>query len=139
MNKVYRCLNCGFALTVDSEDPRSLEQINAVCHSKELRGVEDLSQCPSCHEYMKRGGRKNGKVSMPDITSAGTLIEETEEVKAEVEQMQKDFEDVISTKAQGHLTAIRQKYGNDKIFGFSVDDLVARHEIYKERLAKEAK
>lgn len=137
MNKTYRCFTCGFALTTAADDPRSLEQINAEVHAKELAGVENKLECPACHGYLKRhGGRKPGRVAMPDITEAGIIEEETPEKKAQFEELNRDFQTILDKRGDGTLTALRQKYGSQKIFSYSVQDLVDWHDKIKAKKNK---
>lgn len=117
MNKTYRCLTCGFALVVDSEDQRPLAEINLAHHAKELQTAENKAECPACHDYIRRGGRKNNKIKMPLIEQAGALVDEAL-VAEELARKNTIFQSI----AEG--VAVETEPG-EKIFGFSVEDLQA--------------
>ena len=132
-NKTYRCLTCGFALTCDETD--DLATVNRSNHQYSLQGIEDGTACPACHAYLKKhGGRKYGRVQMPDIKTAGKLEDESNPgVLAKRQALDKDFHDLNANRGAGNLTALRAKYsGNKKIYSFSVDDLIAQHDNNKQ-------
>lgn len=114
MNKTYRCLDCGFVLTVDANDNRSFEEINHQIHRDELYGVEDKSVCPSCSHKMRKSGGK-----------ANPLKEETAAIRAQVKEIEADFQDLVNNRAKGRLTAVRAKYGTKKLWGKTIDELLA--------------
>lgn len=122
---------CGFALVVDASDTRPLSQINAENHAKELDGISNKEECPSCNGYLKRwGGRKNGKIEMPDISSPGTLQDE-ETISAEFSELNRDYIYLRDNGDAENTSALKKKYKNKKLFGFSVDDIVSLHEKNK--------
>lgn len=68
---------------------------------------------------------------MPDIAEPGSLQEEST-VADQLAEMSQDFYDLQLKRAKGRLTAMRSKYGSNKIFGYSVDDLIAIHDEAQE-------
>jgi len=108
----YRCFTCGFVQdfepTVD----------NVAIHHPWMAG-KPITDCPACTQYLiKYGGRKNGKVAMPDITEVGVIVAETEEVLTEIQKRIADSQKILAGDEQ-----VAQEYGDQKIFGYSVDDL----------------
>lgn len=109
----YRCLTCGFA-----QDFQPTSESVALHHP--WMGGLPVNQCPACTEYLKKhGGRKPGKIRMPDITEAGVLESEST-IADKLSEMNRDFHDVTN----GMRTAeLKKKYGKEKLFGWTIDEL----------------
>lgn len=119
---VYRCLTCGF--TQDFEPtPESV-----VINHPWMAGLP-VNQCPACTKYVKEyGGRKNGKVEMPDISSPGQIKRE-EEVSKELGELNRDFHSIHDDGvSESELKALKEKYEGKKLFGWSVDDCLTLKE-----------
>ena len=121
----YRCLSCGFAQDFDPADEAK------VVKNHPWMKDEDMSNCPACHKYLNEyGGRKYGRIEMPDIKIAGVLQDESNPaVLAKRREMDTDFQELTARRGKGKLSAIRGRYtGSKKIFGFSVDELIEQHD-----------
>lgn len=122
---IYRCLTCGYA-----QDFVPTPEENAK-HFPWMKG-EETSKCPACVQYLKKyGGRKPGKLDMPDIVDAGEIIEETEEVAQMVAEIDADLQKLASGDK-----SVASKYVGKKLFGFSADDLDELHMKREESKAR---
>lgn len=112
----FRCLTCGYV----QDFPPSEESMRV--HFPHLEGKS--TECPACRGYLKtHGGRKNGKIEMPDIVEPGTLEDESlPEVAQKLKELDADFEKLSS----GDET-LKDKYKNKKLFGWTPDELIAMH------------
>ena len=78
-----------------------------------------INQCPACTQYIqKKGGRKNGKIEMPDISSPG-IIQHEDSISVQFDEMTRDFNEAAERPSQ----ALKNKYVGKKLFGWSVDEL----------------
>lgn len=135
----YYCLTCGFSTNKYVDDPTLIEVHLWNHHKEELKNTEGPSlECPACHGYKNVwGGRKLGKVEMPDFDSIGTiqheheLLPEGKTVFEKFQEIEGDFQLVLKDRAQGKLTNLRSKYGARKLWGYSLDDLLERYELIR--------
>lgn len=128
MKKRYRCLECGFCLVADGSKP--LEQINYENHADVLTGPS--LDCPACTGYLKKyGGRKNGKIQMPDISVVGSLADETT-VSDELAELNADWYELEKEDlTKDRKAALKAKYEGKKMFGYSVEDRLSLLEMLK--------
>jgi len=123
---MYRCLTCGFVQDFDPSDEDKVLSVHPW-----MLDVKNKKECPACHKYLNtHGGRKNGKVWMPDINKAGILQDEGI-VSQDLLQIQSDFVDLTENRGKGSLSELRARYKNKTMFGFSVDDLISQHDEIK--------
>lgn len=112
----YRCLTCGF-----SQDFAPTSE-NVGVHHPWMAGLP-VNQCPACTKYLQtHGGRKNGKIQMPDISDAGVLVEETVEIKANLDEMHEDW-CALQNGDAAKKDEVRSKYEGKKLFGFSPSEV----------------
>lgn len=108
----YRCMTCGYV-----QDFAPTEK-DTVLHHPWMEG-RNYHECPACYQYLQRGGRKNGKIEMPDFVECGRLIEE-EKVEKELAELNKDFQSLT----EGDVS-LMGKYEKNRIFGWTSGELIA--------------
>lgn len=115
----YRCLTCGF---VQDFEPTSE---SVFLHHPWMVG-KPINECPACHKYIDKGGRKEGKIIMPHFDKAGTIQPE-KDIKKELEEMDIHFLEASEGK---NTDSLKKKYKNKRLFGWTIDEL---EELHKKR------
>lgn len=109
----YRCLTCGFSQDFDPSN----EELVVKCHPW-MHG-ENKQECPACHDSIKRGGRKNGKLIIPIIGTPGVLQKESD-IKDQLEKQDKDFYELTHGVAS---PAKKKVYKTKRLYGWTSDEL----------------
>lgn len=106
-------MTCGFAQDFEPNPEQAL-----ACHPW-MEGL-NWRECPACHLYLQRhGGRKNGKIEMPDITVPGVLVDEAK-VSNEVADKERDFQRLTNGDA-----SLLDKYEGQKLWGWAPSEILA--------------
>lgn len=128
----FRCLTCGFAQDFDPTDEAKV----VACHPwmKEKPNKQD---CPSCHQYLDRGGRRRNKIENPGHTTVGLLEDQADPtVLTKFTELVNDWNEMGQLGlSKARKTVLKEKYGaGNLIFGYTGEEKITLTEEYEAAL-----